>query len=313
MTALTGCSNVAKGDLPYFEIPWHFFQTKEDKIVKEEGVLPTLVGLPLVSINDELNVQAGLSYREGFEALLKDKDFYTNSLMDSEAFERSLGNTFGNGDVTSSSKNVMSLLEEIYKEKHAAIDSLHFIEMGHFVLNKESYTAYGYELYVVNDNAEYVVHPLQVLFNDSGYLVTIESTGKPYDSLYRTRELTADAYVGQNMHAKFNAALAKVNKEFKNEILYEAIQGDGEASELQVFLGGLDATIAPKEIYQDLFIASRGNLESGEISAIRVNDVDAKAITAYDISFATMDGVKTYTFTFDRVTETVLAIGWAIP
>ena len=68
-----------------------------------------------------------------------------------------------------------------------------------------------------------------------------------------------------------------------------------------------------KEIYQDLFIASRGNLDNGEISAIRVNDVDAKAITAYDISFATMDGVKTYTFTFDRVTETVLAIGWAIP
>lgn len=313
MTALTGCSNVAKGDLPYFEIPWHFFQTKEDKIVKEVGELPTIVGLPLVSINDEANVQTGLSYREGFETLLKDKDFYTNSLMDSGAFESSLGDIFGAGDVTSSSKNIMSLLEGIYKEKYAAVDSLHFVEMGHFVLNKESYTAYGYELYVVNDNAEYVVHPLQVLFNDSGYLVAIEETGEPYDSLYRTRELSADAYVGQNMHAKFNAALAKVNKEFKNEILYEAIQGDSEASELQVFLGGLDATIAPNEIYQDLFIASRGNLDNGEISAIRVSDVDAKALTAYDISFPTMTGIKTFTFTFDRVTESVLAIDWAIP
>lgn len=313
MTALTGCSNVAKGDLPYFEIPWHFFQTKEDKIVKEVGELPTIVGLPLVSINDEANVQTGLSYRDGFETLLKDKDFYTNSLMDSGAFESSLGDIFGAGDVTSSSKNIMSLLEGVYKERYAAVDSLHFVEMGHFVLNKESYTAYGYELYVVNDNAEYVVHPLQVLFNDSGYLVAIEDTGEPYDSLYRTRELSADAYVGQNMHAKFNAALAKVNKEFKNEILFEAIQGDGEASELQVFLGGLDATIAPNEIYQDLFIASRGNLDNGEISAIRVSDVDAKALTAYDISFPTMTGIKTFTFTFDRVTESVLAIDWAIP
>lgn len=281
--------------------------------MKEVGELPTIVGLPLVSINDEANVQTGLSYQDGFETLLKDKDFYTNSLMDSGAFESSLGDIFGAGDVTSSSKNIMSLLEGIYKEKYAAVDSLHFVEMGHFVLNKESYTAYGYELYVVNDNAEYVVHPLQVLFNDSGYLVAIEETGEPYDSLYRTRELSADAYVGQNMHAKFNAALAKVNKEFKNEILYEAIQGDGEASELQVFLGGLDATIAPNEIYQDLFIASRGNLDSGEISAIRVNDVDAKALTAYDLSFPTMTGIKTFTFTFDRVTESVLAIGWAIP
>lgn len=196
------------------------------------------------------------------------------------------------------------------------IDNLYYMDdSNYYSSNIIALNLYEDELYAdvevigVDDSKEFIINTISLYFDKDFKIYKTEIVSENNTSLNTTKPLSNDSLINGEL-AKEKLAVENLFNSIKNKELYTNIKRnkDGANEKLEIMLNDVDINKNSIEDLRLLFNIGRGEFLNYSITKCSINDVDSKAETKLELTFANGNTLTKFDVVYSRVTDKILEI-----
>lgn len=306
---LSGCAELNEMEPVYAEIPWHWFQTDEDKAELQEVDLPIPTSMDMSYRGEKEQLALWTDKIQALQEFITDKDVYLDALSDRTVFDAKIGSILGDSYREQVSNELFSLLEEVYGTGYNQPYSLNLTGLGRSLDGEVEKSILTFDLNVFQDTEEYKIYPVVMTVNEQGVAESFKWQDS-FENPITRRSLMDDAFIEENYQDLFQKEWSEFSKTIQDETLYAYVMENDVSDEKDI--RQKVKPLAHENMTEDtlihLFMDSRGSLSNGAITAFRVSDEDALAQTVYRYIVPVVDGMKEYEIVYSRVENKIISV-----
>lgn len=283
--------------LPYVEIPWHWFLKEEDRLLlagseeEEALVIPALISQEAKDLNQVMFYGETIPK---LSSLVADQNFYLEGVSNRNHFKEKIQSVFNQVNANLLADELFHLLEEVYKTPYQEVHSLVFTAYTREQLEDKEVQTVELELNTIGDQLVFDVIPVRMTLNDDNSIRGVFA-GEVMEQTNTSTPLTSEAFLQEGVDALVQSTLQSF---VEKDVL--SLSNESEALDLNL-------EEASYSHLEDWINHAEGKYK-GVVTKVTYTDDKALPHTIYTISVPNTKKVNKYKVIIDRSENQIITI-----